>query len=927
MKSLQFTLVFLCLFGTAYAQKNNLEGRVVDSLNQPLAGATVMLLEAKDSVLAKFGISNEKGIFSLEEVVPDDYILQITFLGYSNLSETLNKESIQNNNNLGDFLLLPESALLDMVEVKAEHIPIQFRKDTVEYNAAAFKTRPNAAVEDLLKKMPGIEVERDGSIKAHGETVQKVLVDGKEFFGNDSKVATKNLPADAIDKVQVFDKKSDVAAFSGIDDGREAKTINLSLKEDKKQGYFGRLEGAYGTDDRYEGKFNINRFGQNIQFSGVGMFNNTNQIGFSVNDYINMMGGLNNFLSGGSGRIELNLDADEIGIPLDAGQQNQGFTTTNAAGFNLNWNINNKTKLHSSYFYNKVKKEADRFQDRQNIIGDQSFKSTRADENIRENEGHRLNITLDSKIDSFQTIKWRSSFGANTTSVANKSFSETFNFSDIIENNSQRNYESNNNNWQLNSNLVYLRRFHKKGRFFTANLAYEHRQKDKTAQLNAFNQFFSDIGMTDSLRQEQLQDDQQHNYGLKLSYTEPLGKRKYIEGNYSFQNYSNNLVKDVFDKKEQQLVRNNQLSNHFERDYLYNRFGFNFKWNGKKLRLNTGLNAQHSSLKGKLVIQDVAIDQNFFNLLPRLSMDYDIKNSKNLRFVYETSVQEPSLEQLQPIIDNNDPLNVYVGNPDLIPEYFHDFRLNFFSFDRFSSINIFANLNASITENKIINSKQLGADFSQSIQPVNFKDESSLGSYISFGAPLKMIKSRINLTTDYRFRRGNYLVNDIGNQFNSNTYGLDISISNQNTDIIDLRLGYKTTFNKINYSLEDFADQSYTNQIFYGDLAINIGSNLTISSSMDYSRYTGVAFEGTTNLPILTAAISWHLLKNKRGTLKLSANDLLNKNVGINRISQLNYIQEERISSLARYFLLGFSYSLSGFGRQEANYIRMEKRR
>ena len=912
MKSLQLILVCLCFMGEINAQKINVTGEVKDTLNEPLIGATVMLLNAKDSVLAKFGITNGKGAFKLDRISPDDYILQITYLGYANLSQPVSIANDLEKLNLGAFQLQPESALLEQVEVKADFVPIRMKSDTVEYNAAAFQTKPNADVEALLKKLPGVEVDRNGDIKAHGENVQKVLVDGKEFFGDDPKIATKNLPADAIDKVQVFDKKSDIAEFSGIDDGREAKTINLSLKEDHNQGYFGKIKGGYGTEERYENKFNVNRFGHNIQFSALGMFNNTNQQGFSINDYINMMGGLNNLLSGSSG--ELRLDGDDLGLPLDRGQDNQGFTTTSAGGVNFNWELNKKTKLHTSYFYNGIKKDLDLTENQQSILGAESYNSTRMAQAKQKNDGHRLNLNFSSKIDSFQTIKWRTNLGYTQKNNSSNSFSQTFNLSDILENNSSQQLVTKGNDFRWNTNLTYLKRFKKKGRFFTINAAYEKTDKEQTRDLIALNQFFTNGIPSDSLLQDHLKDNQQTNYGVGLTYTEPIGKAKYLEINYAYQNYHNDLEKNVFDRKDNTLVFNPFLSNHFQRDYLYHRTGLNYKWKLKKMNLNAGVHAQHATLKGFLISENISLKNDFFNLLPKLNLTYDFKATRSLRFDYRTTVREPSLEQLKPIVDNSNPLNIYVGNPDLQPEYLHDFRLNFNSFDQFSSVSIFASVNANFTNFKIVNARTLDEQFRQTIQPINFGETTRYSTYLSLGAPLKFLKSRINLTADYGFNRGNYLVNDLNNPFRNKTTSLDVNFTNKNTEIIELAIGYKWTKNSLDYEQDIQQNQTYNNQIFYTDLALNLGKDWTISSTIDYTHYSNASFGAATDIALWKAGIDYRFLKDKRGTLTLSANDLLNQNLGINRNSQLNYVLEQRIISLGRYFMLSFTYALSAFG-------------
>jgi len=924
MKSPQLIILFLCLFGTLNAQKIKLSGTVNDTLNEPLVGATVMLLSAKDSVLIKFGISNDAGKFTLDKISPNDYILQFSYLGYANLSQPILVDNELKDKDLGAFNLLSERTLLAQIEVKADLIPIWMKKDTIEYNAAAFQTKPNADVEALLKKLPGVEVDRNGEIKAQGEKVSKVLVDGKEFFGNDPKIATKNLPADAIKKVQVFDKKSDIAEFSGIEDGREAKTINLELKDDKKQGYFGRVTGGFGTDDRYENKFNVNRFGNKFQFSSLGMLNNTNQQGFSFNDYINMMGGLNNLLAGGSG--ELSLNSDDLGLPLHTGQDNQGFTNTTAGGVNFNWEINKKTKIHSSYFYNGMDKQQDVVETQQNILGTNSYDTNRRASSNRENQGHRLNVNLTSKFDSLQKIKWRTNLGFTNNDRRNSSFQQTFNLDQILENQSEQNSRGEGSDFRWNSNLTYLRRFKKKGRFFTANIAYEQQDREQESNLLAFNEFFNPSALKDSIFQDQFRNNLQKNYGVGLTYTEPIGKAKYLEINYSFQNFHNDLEKEVFDIEERQNIFNPILSNHFQRDYLYQRAGFNYKWNGEKWKFNAGIHTQSADLNGIFILQDRKVERTFFNVLPKLFFTYDFKPTRTLRFDYRTSVREPSLRQLQPIIDNSNPLSIYVGNPALRPEYLNDFRLNFNVFDQFSSISIFARLEGTFTNHKILNSRLIDDQFRQTIQPVNFGKERQIDSYLSFGGPLRFIKSRLNLTANYGVFKGNYLVNNLGNTNNGKNISFDANLTNRNTDRIELTLGYKWTRNQVNYPEEVQLNQAYIKTIYYTDFSLNITNSWAVNSVFDYSYYSNTSFGSAVSTAIWEASIEYHFLKNRRGTLKLIGRDLLNQNVGVNRYNQLNFLLDQRVISLGRYFMLSFSYNLSGF-RGSDDVIEVVKRR
>ena len=346
-------LAILLMAGQLVSAQNlkaDIKGTVLDTANLPLNGATVVLLNATDSVLVKFGLSNTQGKFFFRKVESGNYLLQITYLGLGKYSEEISFDAANGDLILEAVSLQMPDMTLGEVTIEGERTPIVIRGDTIEYNADAFQTQPNAVVEDLLRKLPGVEVERDGTVKAQGEQVQRVFVDGKEFFGDDPKMATKNLPADAVDKVQVYDKASEMAEFTGIDDGREQKAINLELKEGKKQGLFGKLMAGYGTEERFEAKGNINRFSDKMQFSAIGMGNNINEQGFSMQDYINFMGGLRSMMSGGGG-VRIAIDLDEGGGMGGPGG-GAGITTSAGGGINFNYDIGKKTKFHSSYFYN-----------------------------------------------------------------------------------------------------------------------------------------------------------------------------------------------------------------------------------------------------------------------------------------------------------------------------------------------------------------------------------------------------------------------------------------------------------------------------------------------------------------------------------------------------------------------------------------------
>ncbi|MCP3931430.1 MAG: TonB-dependent receptor [Bacteroidetes bacterium] len=930
---LSLTVIFFLAGFSVFGQGNRISiiGTVLDTTESALTGATVLLLQAEDSVLTSFAITDQKGEFLIKKVHKGDYLLQISYLGYQNYFESLPVLPENGDVNMGVIHLQPQTALLDAVIVEAEHTPMMIKKDTIEYNAVAFKTIPNAPVEDLLKKLPGVEVGRDGSIRAQGQNVGQVLVDGKEFFGKDPTIATKNLPADAVDKVQVFDKKTEMEEFSGIDDGRREQTINLKLKEDKKKGYFGNVTGGYGDMGRYEGKANINRFSKKMQLSGIGMLNNTNQQGFSINDYINLMGGIQNMMSGGGGAMKISLNTADMGLPINNGLSN-GFVTSAAGGLNLNYDLGKNTELSTSYFYSGIQNDIEREVFRQSLLGEERFSAEEEGTQYSKNNNHRLNFKLNHKIDSFQNITLRSNIGMNDGLSENSTGSSTFNTENVLENSNQRDYNSEGDNLNFDANLTYRRKFNKRGRTFSANVNFGKQANDRYGNLYSENAFYSSGSfLSDTIRQRQAFENRQMDYGARFSFSEPLGKRKYLEFNYSRQNYSNELVKDFFDIFTYPVsgdYLNHELSQHYNRDYIYDRGGLNFKLNRKKFNLTTGLSVQNSQLDGEIFSKELTINKSYTHFLPSFNGNYDFAPTRNLSFYYRTFVQEPSLEQLQPIVDNSDPLNVYIGNPELRPEYHHNMNLHFMSFDQFTFTNIFGSLDANYTTNKITNATTIDSLFRQSIQPINVDKDFRLSGFLSFGTPLKFIKSKINITTNLMYNRGILYVNNLENNADRYITSIDVNLENRKKkDIIDVIAGVKLARNSTHYSISDEQDQRFLSQLYYADITLNLGKTWTIGSTFDYTIYKGETFGNPQEVAIWNASLSRYILKDRRGQLKLSAVDLLNQNIGINRSSNLNYIQDERIRSLGRYFLLSFTYSLSGFGEEEMGGIKITQKR
>ena len=914
-----FSLLFAGMATVSFSQKITLRGSVADSIEPSLPAATVALLHQKDSVMASFAMTDNDGKFVLRRVSPGDYLLQITYLGYQAHWQTVRVEADKPEQDLGKITLSAETVLLKSIEVLDEHSPIRISLDTMEYNAAAFKVKPSDVVEDLLRKLPGVEVQRDGTVKAHGETVKNVLVEGKEFFGKDTRIATKNLPADAVDKVQVFDKKSEMAEFTGIEDGQDERTINLKLKPGKKAGYFGKVDAGAGSEGRFAGKANVNRFSPTTQLSAIAMGNNTNEQGFSLNEYIDFMGGIGAFMSGGGGgRVEVNLggDGDGGGLPIGDGNGVAGIQQSLAGGINLNHDFSKNTELTASYFFNRFENDLSRALRRDNFLDDGIFKNTENETRESRNLSHRFNFLFKHKIDSSQRFSIRMDAGLSDGFLRSRSHSGTFAPDGTAENTNLNDFSSDGINYNLRSTATWKKRFQRPGRAVVASASGRLANQENKGLLMSENTFFRLSSVADSIRQRQLSDDSGGEYGLNLAWTEPLGKRQYLKFDVSRQNFSNETGKDFFDITTNGELFNDLLSNRYRRDYTYDRGGLTYLLNRKKYNLTLAMAYQNSRLKGSVPDAADNFSVTFSRPLPSIFYEYEFKMANRLSLDYTTRLREPSLEQLQPVANNSDPLNIFKGNPNLQPEYIHDLRLGYFMYDQFTFTSLFASLNGSFVKDKITNAGSVDSLFRRTITPLNVANEWSVRGSLEFGTPIRPLKIATRIRLSSRLTQSILFVNELKNDVTRRRDALDFSIENRKKTKVDALVGVRLAHNRTNWSVAASQNRKYTDTEWYTDLSFSPTEKWLLDTKMEYTIYSAETFGERSAIPMWQAGLTRYILKDDKGRLRISVVNLLNQNLGIRRSSEFNYVEQETVNALGRYFMLSFGYSLAGFGKK-----------
>lgn len=889
----------------ASAQQFDVRGVVVDSSQQSLQGAMVVALTRTDSVIAAFATTGRSGDYLLRRLAPGDYILQVTSIGFSPVRRDF---SVTTAHVTADTVVMrPTAVELAELVVSSEHIPIINKPDTLEYNAEAFKTRANATVEELLKRLPGMTVESDGEIKAQGETVRRVLVDGKEFFGNDPKIATRNLPAEAIDRVQVYEKKSDAAEFTGIDDGQEETTVNLVLKPNARVGYFGRavagigpsprndasFAGAKGDDPRYSGAFNLNRFTPSTQFSVLANRNNVGMSGFS---------------------LAVPAGAMMVGrVTGGGGGGGTGFTETMSIGLNGSRQFTDNSWLRGSYFLGTSDNRQQSVTDEQLLQG--AGVSARRNETSTSNStslSHRFNLNAQHQFNAWNQLRFRGNFNTGPNDSESFSSQETLTPEGEFQNSAISRVSNESDNLGGDGRLTYMRRFNQAGRSLVAEAWADLSRPDRYTMLNSTTDFADGNGgvLTREVLQSQLRTSSTLTTGQRLGFTNPLGKGAVLELFGQHRAIAEDQDYDVDDIVAGVKVPNTDLSRAFERTYSYLNAGTRLSRNTESLRMVFGFEVQSSDLEGTIIDRDESISNGFTNFLPSANMRYQFGGgSSSISLNYRTSTRDPSLNELQPFTDNTDPLRTYIGNPDLTPQYQHSLRGEFRRFDQFTFQSIYLFANVGHERNQIVQDRMVDGQGVQTVRPINLGDGWSTNVGGSYGTPIRALGIQADL--DYSFSRSSAseLVNQVENLNHTARHGVGLRVQNRWKDVFDLSASGRWDFTSVRYSINTALDQSYVNSTYTGDGTWFPSETWSVNLTGNYVVYDQDLFGPRDNVFMLGASVG-HQFLNNRAEVRLSGQDLLDQNSGISISSTSSYIREQRSATLGRRVVLQFSYQL-----------------
>lgn len=925
MKKVLLLLLFLFPLLTLKAQTFSISGQLSDKQGEPLIGASVVVLKPGDSSIIKGVTSDFEGNFNLEGLQPGIHLIRMSYLGFHEMMIT--RELKDQPLNLGRLILNEQTARLKEVNVTAKIPPVVQKGDTTEMSANAYKTNPDANAEDLVTKMPGITVQ-DGKVQAQGEDVQKVLVDGREFFGDDANAVLKNLPAEVIDKIQVFDKRSEQSELTGFDDGNTSKTINIVTKPQFRDGMFGKVIGGYGPDDKWKGSLNLNFFKDKRRITILTNSNNINEQNFSSDDLLGVMSSNQN-RGGGSGGRGAGRGGRPGGQANDAGNflvdQRNGITTTHSLGINYanQWKNMDVT---GSYFLNYTDNVSTSDLYRQYITGqDDELAYREYKRNSSTNINHRFNSRLDWRINPSNTIIFQPRISLqqnNGTSMLSGENTQLF----TTLSTTNTTYKSELSGFNISAPLNYRHAFERKGRTIALSLTPGINRNTGENTLNSFTAYAIDTISEDSINQLSNLNVNGTTLTSNLVYTEPLGAKSQL-----MLNYSTNMNRSESDKKTYNRSSSDDsysafdtvLSNVFNSRYLSQSVGANYRLQQEKWNFTAGLSYQLAQLRGEQLFPSAYdLSKTFVSVLPNARFQYKFTPKKNLRINYRSSNNAPSVSQLQNVINNSNPLQLTTGNPNLEQDWQNNVTLRYSSANAEKSSSFFALLSGTYTQDYIVNSTFITprdstlapgivlAAGSQLSRPVNLDGYFTVRSFNNYSFPVAKLKSNLSINLGASYTRTPGLVNEQLNYSNSYNTGLGLTLSSNISEKVDFTISSNTTYNNISNSLQSRLNSTYYNQNTRFKMQLMPWKGLVLQSDISHQWNSGLSESFNQNYILWNAAIGYKFLKNRAAELRLIVFDILKQNNSITRNTTETYYEDVRTNVLQQYAMLVFTYNI-----------------
>ena len=914
------TLSFLMLLSMFKLQAQDLSsvtGNVVYSdSEEAVSGATILLADTIRGINAGF-ITNERGQFSFSDVQQGDYTLTITMSGFEQvmIPVPVNARTID----LGTLALGGKIFNMDEVLIEGEEATAEQRGDTVEYNASAFTTNPDASARDLVQKMPGVVME-NGQLKAQGETVERVLVDGKVFFGDDPNAALQNLPAEVVDKVQVLDQQSDQAQFTGFEDGETTKTINIITKPDKRIGQFGRLYGGFGQpENRYRAGGSLNYFNGDLRLTVLGLSNNINQQNFSEEDLVGVSGG------GGRRRWGRRRGGDFL-----IGSQN-GITTSQAAGLNFSDEWGEGIEVSGSYFFNYSDNFALSDVNRAILVeGDTGQVYQELSESNRQNLNHRFNGRLEYKINEYNEIRLR----PRMSYQRNQGFSLDSGLTTIggqLANDFLNQSASDLTAFSFSNDLTYQHKFNDEGRTISIELETDYDNGGGNRDLNSTINYFTEPGSVDSTDQTSIQASNAWDVELEVEFNEPIGDWGRFQVEYEYNPRFNDASTRTFafDRTTEGYNRlDTSLSNVFVNTYTRHELG-----TGLRLSLDDDNFTGYFSAGYQLARLDndqtfpneLTTQTDFGGIVARAYVRWDLNDNHNLRFYYRTDTDPPSVSQLQDVVDNSNPLQLRTGNPDLEQSYQHFGVLRFSSTNTSTSSNLYTVIRGSVTQNFVGDATYIAEKDSRVIRdivlqpgaqlrlPVNLDNQMDFSAEVTYGKQIEALKLNMNIDVSGNYSRLPSLINDATNFSNNYRLGLGLTLSSNINENIDFTISSRANVNEVINTLRDELNTQFYSQSSMARVNWIFWKGIVVRSQVTHQLFSGLSDGFDQSFWLWNGSLGKKVFPNQQGEFSLSVFDALQQNTSIQRNVTATYIEDVRDLVLQRYFMLNFTYNFRHF--------------
>lgn len=905
------TLLTITLALQAGAQQTiSINGNIKTAEGKALSNANVSLHynAIKDTLKT---VTNEKGNYVFNNVPAKNLTIVVSYIGYKKFIENYDLSNAKSDVVNNEVIMTTGDYTLETVTIESSKI--QIKEDTVSYKIDSTMFRKNDNVEEVLKKLPGVEVDKDGKVTAQGKEVTKVKVNGKEFFGGDVKTATRQLNADMVDKIQIVDDYGDQSAFTGIKDGEPTKTLNIQLKKDKNKGYFGNVTVGGGTDERYLTSLNLNRFNNSQQISVTGNLNNTNASTF---DFSRIPGGMG-AIAGGMVRSF----GGAAGSPFGNLGNSDGVGVSKNLGFNYREDFSNKLTMYGSYSFSEKSNNVLTNINQQIIQRDSVQTNQQKTNDYSVTANHRFSFNIEYKIDSFNYIKFNP--GA-TYRKSNNSYLSDFIYFDTkggLRNqgvNTDNNFSSTPN---FTGNLLFNHRFQKKGRSLSLNLNAGKSSTEANDDINSTT-FFYNNGLpvfNSIIKQNVTQDNQNHNYGISASFIEQLSKKQTLEFNYAYNKRFIGNDKETFDITNSGKQMVDSLTNIFENIYTTNKFGLNFRTTEKKYNYSVGFALQPATIESNSFSgAKLKFKQNIVNYFPVVRFAYNFSKSKSFNLNYNGNTSQPTYQQLQPIYDFSNRQNVILGNPDLRPEFTNTFSMRFNNFDFISGNVFFSNISASFVKDKIVNNVLQKGFGLQETRYLNTDGYYNLNAFYTYSKPIKNRKYVFNYGGTVNYNNNISFLNFERNTGRNWIVSQRLSMDYKLKKWLETSGGFSYTLNDNKASLTPNANSSIKALNFTHSSRLFFKNDFILSYDLEKNVNKGYANNVVANPLIINAALEKQLLKKKNASFKLQAFDLLNQNTNVNRSVTAFSITDTRTNRLQRYFMLSFIFRFSKFDGSKA---------